>query len=126
MNKPSVMIVDDSNLVRMRIRKLLKEHVGRFWEASDGVSAVNLYELLQKRAELPDIIFMDITMRYVDGAEASQSIIEMNPDARIIIVSAVNSADEIKRCIGIGVRDYLVKPFLDEKLLAAFHNQLDD
>lgn len=119
------MTVDDSSIIRMRIKKLLKDYTERFWETSDGVSAVNLYELLQKRGELPDVIFMDITMRYVDGVEASDSILRFNPDAKIIIVSAVNSEENIKRCIGLGVRDYLIKPFTDEKLVAAFLNVVE-
>jgi len=116
------LIVDDSKIIRMTIKKFLKDRAEVVAEANDGTAAVEAYQELQGKGELPDVVLMDINMDLMDGLEASKEILKMNPNAAIIIVSAQSGQDMIKQAIDIGVKEYVVKPFTEEQLLDAVNS----
>ncbi len=118
------MIVDDASFVRIRIKRILKDRMSQVWEVENGAAAVNLYRLLKDKNYLPDLIFMDISMDLMNGVEASRRILEINPDAKIIVVSAEGTENRIRECIALGVSDFICKPFSDEKLTSSFQNAL--
>ena len=80
-------------------------------EATNGDEAVRKYEELQ-----PDVVTLDIVMPKVDGMHALERIIEFDPKAKIVIVSALNQSKLISEAIRRGARDFIVKPFMPEQL----------
>ena len=107
------MVVDDSGYMRAVIKKYLEPKgfliVG---EAQDGYEAVEQYEQVK-----PDIITMDISMKKMGGIEATKKIKEIDPKARIIMVSALGEARFIKEAIKAGAADFIIKPFEEKRLV---------
>ena len=110
-----VLIVDDAKFMRTLVKDALvprgHEIIG---EAENGVEAVQLYKKLR-----PDLVTMDITMREKDGIEAAEEILLFDPNARIIMVTALGQENLLTRAIKIGVKDFVVKPFPPERLQKA-------
>ncbi|WP_456474469.1 response regulator [Candidatus Pyrohabitans sp.] len=108
-----VLIADDAAFMRNMLKKILKqagyEVVG---EASSGVEAVEKYKEVR-----PDIMTMDIVMPEKDGIEAVKEIIDYDPNARIIICSALGQQSMIIEAIQAGAKDYIIKPFQPGKLV---------
>ncbi|WP_044973155.1 response regulator [Ruminococcus sp. HUN007] len=107
-----VMIIDDEK----SLRDLLKITIDwkRFGleccgEASSGIEAINVIDDLK-----PDIVFVDIKMPFMDGIEFSQIAIKQYPHIKIIILTAMNEFEYARKCVGIGVREYLTKPMVRE------------
>ncbi len=115
-----VLIVDDSGYMRKVIRRHLEpqglEIVG---EAKDGIEAIQLYKELK-----PDVVTMDISMREMNGIEATKRIKQIDPNAKVIVISALGDARFIKEAIKAGARDYIIKPFQEERLLSSIKNAL--
>ncbi len=96
------MIVEDSIMMRRVIAKALREAghtiVG---EASSGIQALELYEKLK-----PDLVTMDITMRGMDGITAAKEIMDIDKDARILILSNLDDEkyrEEVERIGALGL-----------------------
>lgn len=107
-----VLIVDDSVLMRRMIAETLGaagwEVVG---EAADGREAVEKYRELR-----PDAVTMDIVMPETNGIQALEEILKMDPNARVVVVSALNQTRMISEAIRKGAHDFIAKPFLPEQL----------
>jgi DNA-binding NarL/FixJ family response regulator len=100
-----VLIVDDHQLFRDGIRGLLQaEGIEVVGEASDGLEALEQVRSLQ-----PDIILLDIKMPRCDGLEATRLIKAEMPDAKIVILTAVEEDDSIFEAIKSGAQGYLLK-----------------
>lgn len=116
-----VMLVDDLSFMRMVQKDILSgkayDVVG---EASDGLEAVEMYESLK-----PDIVLMDITMPNMNGLEAVNRILAANPQAKIIVCSALGQQQLIMEAINSGIKDFIVKPFKAERLLSAIAKALE-
>jgi two-component system, chemotaxis family, chemotaxis protein CheY len=110
-----ILIVDDANFIRNIVKKILipkgYEIAG---EATNGIDAVAMYEKLK-----PDLVTMDITMREKDGLAAAKEILAKNPDARIVMVTALGQEKMLVDTFKIGVKDFVVKPFEPERLISA-------
>jgi two-component system chemotaxis response regulator CheY len=108
-----LLIVDDALIMRMKISEVAKragwEVVG---QASNGQEAVILYQELQ-----PDLVTMDMVMPDVDGLAALEAIRSVAPAAKVVMVSAVNQKEKLKRCIELGAIDFIVKPFDPDELM---------
>ncbi|MDD2422133.1 MAG: response regulator [Heliobacteriaceae bacterium] len=108
-----VLIVDDAAFVRAVLKKIISqggyEVVG---EAGDGEQAIEQYQACR-----PDIVTMDITMPNLNGIEALKRIRQLDPQARIIMCSAMGQESFVKESILAGARDFIVKPFQPEKVL---------
>ena len=115
-----VLVVDDALIIRKRIRDIAEEAgwevVG---EAKDGEEAVALYE--QQR---PDLVTLDIVMPKLDGVAALRQLIQHDPQARVVMVSAVNQKEKLAECIQAGAIDFIVKPFEKASLLRFFEKYL--
>lgn len=111
----SVMLVDDAAFMRMMLKDILTNNgysiVG---EAENGVVAVEKYMELK-----PDITVMDITMPEMDGLQAVKEIRARDPEARIIICSAMGQQAMVIEAIQSGAKDFIVKPFQAERVLEA-------
>jgi two-component system chemotaxis response regulator CheY len=98
--------------MRMMIRDILIKEGYTIHEAVNGRDAV------EKFAELkPDLTTMDITMPELDGISALKTIRQANPDARVLMVSAMGQQKMIVEALEAGALDFLVKPFQPTKVL---------
>jgi two-component system, chemotaxis family, chemotaxis protein CheY len=117
-----VLIVDDSIIIRGAIENWLGdldlEIVGR---ASNGKEAVELAGSLR-----PDIITMDITMPEMDGLTAIEHVLDIHPEARIIVVSALAGRETALTAIKKGAVSFLVKPFTKDELHEVFEEVMED
>lgn len=115
-----VLIVDDAKFMRTLVKDALvpngHEIVG---EAENGNEAVDLYKKLS-----PDLVTMDITMREKDGIEAAEDILKFDPQAKIIMVTALGQENLLTKAIKLGVKDFVVKPFPPERLQKAAEKAL--
>lgn len=103
--QPSVLIVDDSLLVRKQLRGILEEKGWNVQEASNGSQAFQIIETSQ-----PNLVLMDIVMPEQDGIEALKKIKEVNPDIKVVMVSSVGTQSYLKEAIKLGAYDFLQKP----------------
>ncbi|NLY10288.1 MAG: response regulator [Firmicutes bacterium] len=110
-----VLITDDTAFMRMNLRKVVEksgfEVVG---EAADGEEAIEQYKRLR-----PDLVTMDITMPKMDGITAIKEIVKFDPDARIIVCSAMGQKPMVIEAINAGAKDFLVKPFDPDRVIEA-------
>lgn len=115
-DKIRILIVDDLPETRENVRKLLQfePDVEVVAQAGDGIQAVQLAEKHE-----PDVVLMDINMPGQDGISASQQITRSVPSAQIIIMSVQSEADYLRRAMLAGARDFLMKPFSGDELMAA-------
>ena len=113
-----VLIVDDSLLMRKMISESLTDAgwdvVG---EGEDGAEAIRLYDELR-----PDAVTMDIVMPGTDGIYALEKIMAIDPEARVVVVSALNQTKLISQAIRKGAQDFIAKPFLPEQLQATLRS----
>lgn len=109
-----VLVVDDSAFMRMRNAALLKELGHEVIEAADGAQAVAMF-----KQERPDAVLMDITMPVMDGLQALKAILEVDPAARVAMVTAMGQQAIVMEAIKAGARDFVVKPFDPERVQAA-------
>ncbi|MED4401520.1 response regulator [Metabacillus fastidiosus] len=110
-----ILIVDDAAFMRMMIKDILtKNGYDVVGEAADGAQAVEKYKELQ-----PDLVTMDITMPEMDGIAALKAIKEINPNARVIMCSAMGQQAMVIDAIQAGAKDFIVKPFQADRVLEA-------
>lgn len=107
-----LLIADDALIMRMKISEVANQ---AGWEviglASNGQEAIAMYRELQ-----PDLVTMDMVMPEIDGLAALEAIRNMSPSARVVMISAVNQKEKLRRCIELGAIDFIVKPFDPEEL----------
>jgi len=104
---PKVLIVDDTAFMRKLLRNILFS--GGFdiaGEAENGKQAVEMYKQLK-----PDIVTMDIVMPEMNGIEALKAIKKIDPNARVVMCTAVGQEQMVKAAIKLGAKGYIVNPF---------------
>jgi len=107
-----ILIVDDSNIIRRAIEKYLHEfELECVGTAGDGESALVLF-----REYLPDIVTLDITMPRMDGLSCLEKIMQIKPDTRVLIISALKDAATGLQAVRKGARGFLAKPFTQQEL----------
>lgn len=111
-----VLIVDDSLSVRRVMANLFRGEGWQPREAKDGVEAL---EWLGRSTELPDVVLMDVEMPRMDGFEllASLRAQEIYRHLPVIMVTSRSGDKHRQKALGLGVNDYLVKPFVEDALL---------
>jgi len=112
-NNLSVLICDDSLLIRKKLREVLEKcKCAEIFEAENGSVAVELV-----KAHTPDLIFMDIVMPEKDGIEALKEIKATNPEAKVVMASSVGTNEQLKRALENGAYDFIQKPINLESVL---------
>lgn len=105
----TVLIADDSKFMRNYIKNMLRSHgYDDILEAADGREAMDLYR--QKR---PDIVLLDITMPHVDGLTALKGILEYDPEAKVVMCSAISTESNVIEALRTGAKDFISKPNFD-------------
>jgi two-component system, chemotaxis family, chemotaxis protein CheY len=106
------MIVDDSNIMRRRIERSQQiEALEVVGAASNGVEAIELF-----RRTDPDLVTMDITMPQMDGIECIRRLVELKPEVRILVISALADKATAVDAMEQGANGFLNKPFTDRQL----------
>lgn len=117
-----ILIVDDAMFMRACLRSILmKGGYQIVGEAANGVESIELY-----RSVKPDLVTMDLRMPEMDGLTALREIRRFDPQASIVVCSAMGQRTRIQEALDSGARDYLLKPFeptqvidLIDRLMAA-------
>ncbi|MCM3713205.1 response regulator [Halalkalibacter oceani] len=110
-----VLIVDDAAFMRMMIKDILtKNGFDVVGEANDGAQAVEKYQELS-----PELVTMDITMPEKDGITALKEIKSFDPEAKVIMCSAMGQQAMVIDAIQAGAKDFIVKPFQADRVLEA-------
>ena len=108
-----VLIVDDAQFMRDLLRDIFEQAgwdvVG---EAENGKQAVEQFQLLK-----PDLVTMDIVMPLRSGIDALSDIIASNPDARVVMCSALGQESMVMEAVKAGAKDFIVKPFQPEQVM---------
>ncbi|MCR4930712.1 MAG: response regulator [Lachnospiraceae bacterium] len=111
----NILIVDDAAFMRMMIKDILsKNGYTVAGEAENGVKAIEKYNELK-----PDLVLMDITMPDKDGIQALKDIKASDPNAKIIMCSAMGQQAMVIESIQAGAKDFIVKPFQPDRVLEA-------
>lgn len=108
-----VLVVDDASFIRVSLKMMLErngfEVVG---EAENGFAAVRKYSELK-----PDLVTMDITMPEMDGVTALKQIVEKDPTAKVVMISAMGQESTVKEAVIAGAVGFIVKPFKEEQVI---------
>ncbi len=111
----SILVADDSTFMRMMIRKILAKHgFSIIGEAKDGEEVVKQYAKLR-----PNVVTMDIVMPKLNGIEAVKKIIQFDPDAKIVMVTALGQEQLVIEAIKSGAKDFVIKPFNEAQVINA-------
>ena len=110
-----ILVVDDAAFMRMMVKDVLtKNGFEVCGEAENGARAFERYKELT-----PDLVIMDITMPEVDGISALKLIRSYDPNAQVIMCSAMGQQAMVIEAIQSGARDFIVKPFQAERIYDA-------
>ena len=108
-----VLIVDDAAFMRMAIKNILVKHnFDVIDEAENGLIGFNKYKELK-----PDLVTMDITMPEMTGLDALKQIMAFDPDAKIVMVSAMGQEQMVMEAIRAGAKSFIVKPFKEDHVV---------
>jgi two-component system chemotaxis response regulator CheY len=115
-----VLIVDDAEFMRLAIKTMLKKCGDiEYVEAANGIEAVQKFKDTK-----PDLVTMDITMPDMTGLEALKLIMDLDPKARVVMVSAMGQESMVKEAIMSGARTFIVKPFKEEHVVSTVNKLL--
>ncbi|SDL71157.1 response regulator [Sediminibacillus halophilus] len=116
----NILVVDDAKFIRVTLSGILENGshtvVG---EAEDGDQAVEMYKQLS-----PDLVTMDITMPGKNGMDAMQEIKAFDSHAKVIMCSAMGQQKLVVEAIEKGAKDFIVKPFDENRVLEAVNRVL--
>ena len=111
----NILICDDAAFMRMMIKDILtKNGYNIAGEAENGIVAVEKYNEVK-----PDLVLMDITMPEMDGIQALKKIRANDPNAIVIMCSAMGQQAMVVESIQAGARDFIVKPFQKDRVIEA-------
>lgn len=114
-DKKRILIVDDAPVIRLMLKDIFTfnnfEVVG---EAANGNEAVVKYEELK-----PDLVTMDIIMPEADGIHGLTEILKLDPEANVVMVTAIDQRRALMEAVKLGAKDYIVKPFDENRVLSA-------
>ena len=108
-----ILIVDDSRTSRKMLRNILESNGHEIID-----EAVNVQEGVQKfQALKPDVVTLDITMPVVDGVEALKMIKALDPESKVVMVTAAGQKNKMIECIKAGANEFLTKPFEQQEIV---------
>lgn len=112
LEKYKILICDDSILFRKQMKDYLTGlGCNAIIEATDGMAAITSY-----KENNPDLVFLDIIMPQKDGVEAISEIMSFDSNAYVVMFSSVGTQQNLKDAIYCGAKDFLQKPFDENKL----------
>jgi DNA-binding NarL/FixJ family response regulator len=117
--RPRVLIAEDHPAVSKSMCRLLALHCDVVGTVPDGSAVLEAAQRLE-----PDVIVVDLNMPHVHGLEACRQIMQMKPDAKVIVFSAMNDPDIKQRSMDVGASAYVCKGMGD--LLSTIKRLCDD
>jgi DNA-binding NarL/FixJ family response regulator len=101
-----ILVVDDHEFVRQGLERLIAtwEGIEVVATAADGAEAVSRY-----RTRRPDVVLMDIGMAGEDGVDATRRILELDPGARVVVLTSVPDQEHVERALSAGAVGYILK-----------------
>ncbi len=107
MAEPTILIVEDSPPMTEILKKIFQANVRcKILEATNGIEAVKKYKQFK-----PDLVTMRIDMQKASGIVALNAIMEIDPNAKVIIISARSQKDLPEDVLRMGAIGYITKPF---------------
>ena len=119
--KFTMMIVDDSRLIRGRISRSSSEEYDIVAEAVDGADAIEKF--VEKK---PNLVTMDLTMPNIDGLQCIEKLVDLDPDVKILVISALSDRATGIAALSKGASGFLMKPFTDEDLVEALEIMVNE
>ena len=109
-----ILIVDDSSFMRGSLKYII-ERAGHevTGMASDGSEALEMYKKLK-----PDVVTMDILMKGTDGMTALRNIMEHDPNARVLIITALGTEQMKNEARRLRAKGYIRKPFSKAEIIS--------
>ena len=115
-----ILVVDDAGFMRKMVQThLTKAGYTDFIEGEDGARAVELY-----KENKPDLVIMDITMPNMNGIDALREIKSNDPDAKVVMCSAMGQEAMVMDAIKLGALDFIVKPFKADRIVQTVNKVL--
>lgn len=120
-SKYNVLAVDDIPLNLLLVQKMLSRFNFKLRTAANGQQALDAVA-----AQKPDLILLDLMMPGIDGFEVIRRLRadEATADIQIVILSALNSNEDIVKGFNVGANDFIMKPIIMEKLLSCVITQM--
>ena len=117
----SILVVDDVPLNQLLVEKMLARFNFRVRKAANGREAI-----AQMVEEKPDLVFLDIMMPVMDGFQLLEVVRERKDwaDVKIVVLSALDSNQDIVKAFNLGAKDFITKPIVLSKLLITVAEQL--
>jgi two-component system chemotaxis response regulator CheY len=116
----TVLIVDDSPVMRQMLFNIfINEGFKVVAQAADGEEALTLFDLHK-----PDLTTLDIVMPKIRGTDVLATLMEKYPDSCVIMASSVSDARTVMHCLKMGARQYIIKPYDEEKVMSAVKKAL--
>jgi two-component system chemotaxis response regulator CheY len=115
-----ILITDDALFMRVTLKNILTQNGYEVCgEAANGAESVQMYKDLK-----PDLVTMDITMPEMDGIAALKEIKSIDPDACVVMCTAMGQKNMVVEAIQSGAKDFIVKPFQPERVVEALNKLL--
>lgn len=117
-----IIVTDDAPIIRLMLKDILG-YAGYevICECGTGKEAFEKYQELK-----PDLVTMDIVMPEMDGIEALEKILIFDPNAKVVMVTAIDQREALMKAIRLGATDYIVKPFENDRVLSAVKKALGE
>lgn len=113
----NILIIDDARLIREKLSAILSNQghtiIGT---AENGQEGLQLFKELR-----PDLVTLDITMPIMDGIETLKEIMRADPDASVVMCSAMGQQRLVVEAIELGAKDFIIKPFDDKRIIETIH-----
>lgn len=119
MKKLTFVVVDDAVFMRTLLKKMIEE-VDTYTVVGEGSNGYEAIDMAKKHT--PDIMTLDITMPDMDGIGAVKEVLNISPNTKIIMVSAMGQQSMVIDAIKLGAKDFVVKPFEKSRVYQAIKN----
>lgn len=119
-----VLVVDDSIAIARQLTKMVEGFGGYqvVGHAKNGAEAVKLFKTLG-----PDIVLLDIVMPMMDGLQSLRTLMRLDPDAKVIVISSVGGVGQkVEEAIRLGARSVVSKPFEEDKVKSVLERVLQE
>ena len=117
----TILVVDDTEFMVQVLLDMFGDEGYRVLSARNGQEALTVYE-----QALPDLVTLDVVMPGMDGLATLAALREIDPAARVVMVSAVGQEEKVMDAIRLGARNYALKPLDREKVLETVRRVLDE
>ena len=117
--QPSILVVDDEEIMREVITTLLEEEGYRVTSSATGEEGIE-----RVKEEASDLVLLDLMLPSMSGLETLEELIRIDPDIVVVMISAYASIENAVDATKSGAFDFITKPFKNEELLLVVKNGL--